>query len=160
LPFDYLKKVKPLKIQRLYFFDIFFKSKIISDNMDLDQYITAHTASAGELLDALQRETYLKVLQPHMISGKVQGRLLAMISKIIQPKYILEIGAFTGYATLCLAEGLRADGHLHTIEANDELQEIITRYIKQAQRETQITLHIGQALEIIPALACTFDITS
>ncbi len=127
--------------------------------MDLDQYITAHTASAGELLDALQRETYLKVLQPHMISGKVQGRLLAMISKIIQPKYILEIGTFTGYATLCLAEGLRADGHLHTIEANDELQEIITRYIKQAQREAQITLHIGQALDIIPALACTFDLT-
>jgi predicted O-methyltransferase YrrM len=126
--------------------------------MELDQYIEQHTSPAGELLEALQRETYLKVLQPHMISGKTQGRLLAMIAKIIQPKYILEIGTFTAYSTLCLAEGLRPDGKLHTIEVNDELQEMITRYIRQAKREAQITLHIGQALEVIPTLDCTFDL--
>lgn len=127
--------------------------------MDLEQYINLHTSQESTLLEALQRETHLKVLQAHMISGKVQGRLLAMISKIIKPQYILEIGTFTGYSALCLAEGLQENGELHTIEVNDELEEIITRYIRQARQEERIKLHWGQALEIVPKLPYTFDLT-
>ncbi len=126
--------------------------------MTQEAYIALHTSSESALLQALQRETHLKVLQPHMISGTVQGRLLAMLSKIINPTYILEIGTFTGYSMLCLAEGLTPHGQLHTIEVNDELEEIIRRHIRQASLEAHITLHIGQALEIIPTLSATFDL--
>jgi predicted O-methyltransferase YrrM len=126
--------------------------------MDLDQYLDQHTSPEGALLEALQRETHLKVLQPHMISGKVQGRLLAMIAHIIQPRYILELGTFTAYSTLCLAEGLHPEGHLHTIEVNDELEEMIRYYIQKAELETKITLHLGQALDIIPTLPDGIDL--
>lgn len=127
--------------------------------MDLEKYLDLHTSQESSLLEALQRETHLKVLQPHMVSGKVQGRLLAMMAKIIQPQYILEIGTFTGYSALCLAEGLQENGELHTIEVNDELAEITTRYIRQARLEERIILHQGQALDIIPKLPFTFDLT-
>jgi len=126
--------------------------------MNLDDYLSAHTTAESSLLQTLQRETYLRVLQPHMISGVVQGRLLAMLSKIIRPQYILEIGTFTGYAMLCLAEGLQPNGRLHTIEVNDELEEMIQKYIIKAGLEAQITLHLGQALHIIPTLPYTFDL--
>ena len=126
--------------------------------MELEKYLENYSSPESEILRELQRETYLKILQPHMISGAVQGRLLAMIAKIIQPQYILEIGTFTGYAALCLAEGLRPEGQLHTIEVNDELEELIKRYIAAAGQEGKVVLHVGKALDIIPALPYTFDL--
>jgi predicted O-methyltransferase YrrM len=127
--------------------------------MDLESYLEAYSSPESPILQALQRDTFAKVLQPHMISGKVQGRLLAMLSKIIMPKFALEIGTFTGYSALCLAEGLAPDGQLHTIEVDDELEDLIRGYVKRAGFEDKITLHIGQALNIIPSLPFVLDLT-
>ena len=125
---------------------------------ELDQYVHDHCAVESELLNALNRETYLKVLQPRMLSGHVQGRILSMYSKLIQPNCILEIGTYTGYSALCLAEGLAEGGTLHTIEKNEELQPIISRYVGRAGLEDKINLHIGDALPIIESMDATFDL--
>lgn len=125
---------------------------------ELDAYIVSHTQSEPELLKKLTRETHQKVLQPIMSSGPYQGRVLSMISKLCQPKTILEIGTFTGYATLCLAEGLQANGSIHTIDINEELVDLQRRYFDASEYGNQIYQHCGNALELIPKLNQTFDL--
>lgn len=125
---------------------------------EIEQYAASHTEPESELLLALNRETNLNVLQPRMLSGHLQGRFLSMVSKLMRPKYILEIGTYTGYSALCLAEGLQPDGSLHTIDNNEELNEIATRYFGKSPYASQITKHTGQALQIIPALHHLWDL--
>lgn len=125
---------------------------------ELEEYAATHSTAESELLNQLWRETYLKVLSPGMLSGHLQGRLLSMLSHLLHPKQILEIGTFTGYSALCLAEGLAKDGVLHTIESNPELVEIITRYFKASTYNDKIKLHIGKALEVIPNIEGIFDL--
>lgn len=124
----------------------------------IEEYCEAHSKPESPLLYALNRETHLKVLRPRMLSGHLQGKLLTMLSKMIQPKAILEVGTYTGYAALCLAEGLAPEGQLHTIEVDAELEEIIINYFAQSPRATQMHLHIGDALQIIPTLNETWDL--
>ena len=119
---------------------------------DLDNYVVAHSAQEPELLQQLTRETYQKILQPIMLSGPYQGRVLSMISKLKSPKTILELGTFTGYATLCLAEGLQNDGHIDTIDVNEELVDFQRKYFDQSAYGKQINQHLGSALELIPLL--------
>ncbi len=121
-------------------------------------YVEAHTTPQSELLYQLYRETHLKTLAPQMAAGHFQGELLKMISSMIRPKAILEVGTFTGYAALCLAQGLEEGGKLYTIEVNEELEDLIRRYIQQAKAEHQIELHIGDAGKIIPNLEIQFDL--
>lgn len=124
----------------------------------MDDYIDGHSSAEPPILYELQRETWLKVLYPNMLSGHVQGRYLSFLSKMLRPKQILEIGTFTAYSTLCLAEGLPEDGILHTIDVNEELVEIQERYIAKAGLQGKIKLHLGKALSIIPELPGPFDL--
>lgn len=125
---------------------------------ELEKYILNHIDPEDEVLRELDRETHLKVLGSRMISGHLQGAVLTMISKMIQPKMILEIGTFTGYSAICLARGLQPGGKLITIEIDDELESIARRYIKKAGLENAIEQHIGPALDIIPKLSGPFDL--
>lgn len=118
----------------------------------LHQYCKEHSSNQDELLWKLERETHLKTLAPQMISGPLQGKLLELLSKMIQPTYVLEIGTFTGYSALCLAKGLQKGGKLTTVEVNKELQPIINKYIELAGYEDHIQLVIGKAEECIPSL--------
>lgn len=122
------------------------------------EYCEEHTNPRSEVLDKLERETYLKTLAPQMISGFYQGRLLSFISKMIRPTNILEIGTFTGYSAICMASGLQAGGQVHAIEINDELEQLIRKYIRKAQLEEKITLYIGDAKLIVPELPFKFDL--
>ena len=124
----------------------------------LSKYAEKHTTPENELIKSLNRDTHANVLAPRMLSGHLQGRLLSLFSKMIQPKAILEIGTYTGYAALCLAEGLTKDGILHTIDINEELETRIQKYFNQSTFKNQIKLHIGNALEIIPAIKQKFDL--
>jgi len=124
----------------------------------LQDYIQDHSENEPELLKELSRETYLKVIQPRMITGHFQGRVLSMLSKIINPKNILEIGTYTGYSAICLAEGLQKNGKLHTIDINEELTDFQRSYFNKSGYGHQITQHSGDALEIIPTLNMTFDL--
>ncbi|MFD2543489.1 O-methyltransferase [Lacinutrix gracilariae] len=124
----------------------------------LDEYVVAHSQEEPELLQQLTRETYQKILQPIMLSGPYQGRVLSMISKLIRPKSILELGTFTGYATLCLAEGLQAEGEIHTIDINEELEDFQRKYFDKSGYGTQIHQHLGSAIDILPTLDKTFDL--
>ena len=125
---------------------------------DLDQYVTLHSQNEPELLAQLNKETYQKILQPRMLSGHFQGRVLSMLSKIINPKSILEIGTYTGYATLCMAEGLAENGTIDTIDINEELVDFQKKYFDKSDWGNQITQHLGDALEIIPILNKKFDL--
>ncbi|GAA4290193.1 O-methyltransferase [Aestuariibaculum suncheonense] len=125
---------------------------------DLDDYVVAHSENEPELLQQLTRETYQKILQPIMLSGPYQGRVLSMISKLVRPKYILELGTFTGYATLCLAEGIQKDGEVHTIDVNEELVDFQRKYFDRSVYGHQIIQHLGSAIDIIPTLDKTFDL--
>ncbi|MFT5911443.1 MAG: caffeoyl-CoA O-methyltransferase [Paraglaciecola sp.] len=118
----------------------------------LNTYAEKHTSAASDLLYQLERETYLKTLAPQMLSGHLQGRLLSFLSKMLQPKAILEIGTFTGYAAICLAEGLAENGVLHTIEVNRELEYLIRKYLKKGNLEEKIKSHIGDAKTVISTL--------
>lgn len=124
----------------------------------LEQYIESHSTSCNPILEELERETFRKTTHPHMISGFLQGRLLSFVSKIIQPKSILEIGTFTGYATLCLAEGLPIDGTIFTIDTNEELQAISEKYFQKSGYFHQIKYLHGDALHVIPTLEESFDL--
>ena len=124
----------------------------------LEDYITDHSEKEPELLRELSRETHLKVLRPRMITGHFQGRVLAMLSKIIAPKKILEIGTYTGYSALCLAEGLSEGGELHTIEVNGELSALQRKYFDKSGLGPQIIQHTGDALEVVPQLDMAFDL--
>ena len=121
-------------------------------------YATNHSEPVPPLLKALARETHQKVLQPRMLSGALQGRFLSLLSKVAQPKRILEIGTFTGYATLCLAEGLNQEGEIHTIDCNEELMEFQKKYFDKSPFAHQIHQHLGEALDVIPQLQGTFDL--
>ena len=124
----------------------------------LEKYIQDSSENEPELLKALSRETHLKVIQPRMITGHFQGRVLSMLSKIINPTNILEIGTYTGYSALCLAEGLKKEGQLHTIDINEELTDFQRRYFDKSGFGPQLIQHTGDALEIIPTLNMTFDL--
>ena len=124
----------------------------------LDDYVVQHTENEPELLRELSRETFQKMLQPRMLSGHFQGRILSFLSKLIRPKKILELGTFTGYSALCLAEGLHKDGELHTIDKNEELVSIQRRYFNRSIHGSKIHQHTGCALEIIKKLNYKFDL--
>ncbi len=125
---------------------------------ELEEYCEAHSTPESDLLYRLNRETNLKCIKPRMISGHLQGRLLSFISQMMRPKRILEIGTYTGYATLCLAEGLSDDGRIDTIEVDEELEEMIRRYFSQSAYNEKITLHIGGALQVLKQLDATWDL--
>lgn len=125
---------------------------------ELEEYCEAHSTPESDLLYRLNRETNLKCIKPRMISGHLQGRLLSFISQMMRPKRILEIGTYTGYATLCLAEGLTDEGRIDTIEIDEELEEIIRRYFSQSDYKEKITLHVGDALQVLKQLDATWDL--
>lgn len=125
---------------------------------EIEQYILDHSGEEDDLLYELYRETHKKVLHPRMLSGHLQGKILEMLSKLIQPSQILEIGTYTGYSAICLARGLAEGGMLHTIEVNDELEDFIHHYLERSGLNDRITLHIGDALEIIRSLSGAFDL--
>lgn len=124
----------------------------------LDQYVLEHSQQEPEMLAELSKETWQKVLNPRMLSGAFQGRLLAMISKLIQPKVVLEIGTFTGYSALCFAEGLASDGKIITIDKNEELESLQNKYFAKSGFRDQIHQKIGNALEIILTIDEEFDL--
>ena len=125
---------------------------------NLADYAEKHTSPEPALLAELNRDTYANVLTPRMLSGHIQGRVLSMFSKMIKPKAILEIGTYTGYAALCMAEGLTADSVLHTIDIDEELETRINKFVSQSPFAQQVKLHIGNALDIIPTLNESFDL--
>jgi caffeoyl-CoA O-methyltransferase len=125
---------------------------------DLEKYIENHSEAESELLKKINRETYAHVLKPRMLSGHLQGRVLAMLCAMIKPQNILEIGTFTGYSAICLAENLSEHGKITTIDINEELEESVRAYFKQSGKEHNINYMIGNALEIIPTLEESFDL--
>ncbi|MGE7778183.1 O-methyltransferase [Chitinophaga sp. NPDC101104] len=125
---------------------------------DIQAFAEKYTSPEADLLYRLHRETYLKVDQPHMLSGHVQGVFLSMVSHMLRPRRILEIGTYTGYSAICLAQGLTEGGMLHTIDVNEELEDMAARYIAEAGLTAKITQHIGKAAGIIPQLNETFDL--
>lgn len=124
----------------------------------LNIYAEEHTSSEADLLSKINRETNLEVLQPRMLSGHLQGRVLAMISQMINPSYVVEIGTYTGYSALCLAEGLRQSGKLITIEYNKELEDRILNYFNLSEHASLIDLKIGDAIELLPTLKNGIDL--
>ena len=125
--------------------------------ISLEEYIESHSTAEAALLHELERETYLRVLNPRMISGHIQGKLLEMLVRMIQPKAILEIGTFTGYSALSMAAGLPEDGVIDTCEVDDELEELIQSFFDRSEHRSKIRLHIGSALETAPALGEVYD---
>ena len=136
---------------------LYFCSKFCN-KMTLEDYISTHTTPENEVLESITRDTHVHILNPHMLSGHVQGRLLAMISHMIQPERILELGTFTGYSALCLAEGLLENGRLITVEHNDELKETILRNLAGSPLSKKIELVIGDAKEYLTAQRSVFDL--
>jgi len=124
----------------------------------LDDYVCLHTTEEDDLLKELNRQTHLKVLQPRMLSGHFQGRFLSMISKMIQPTSILEIGTYTGYSALCLAEGLKTGGKLTTIDKNLELEEFVRNFFEKSAYSENIEFVIADAMEYIPSINQSFDL--
>ncbi len=124
----------------------------------LEAYVENHSEKEPLILEELNRETHQKILQPRMLSGHFQGRVLSMFSKLVRPMHILEIGTYTGYATLCLAEGLRDSGTLDTIDVNEELVDFQRKYFNRSPWGNQIFQHLGPALEIIPNLNKSYDL--
>ena len=125
---------------------------------DISEYAESHTSNEPQLLSDLNRETHLKVMIPRMLSGHLQGRVLSMLSHMIKPKNILEVGTYTGYSALCMAEGLDDDGHIDTIDINEELKPMLDKFWGQSEFKSQIQLHIGDARDIIPTLSKQYDL--
>lgn len=124
----------------------------------IDDYSCKHTQEESQVLKDLNRETWAKVLIPRMLSGHLQGRTLSMFSKMIKPTNILEIGTYTGYSAICLCEGMKEEGKLHTIDINEELKEMSSKYFKKANVDDKIVQHVGNALKIIPELDLNWDL--
>jgi predicted O-methyltransferase YrrM len=124
----------------------------------IEDYVLAHSQQEPKLLQKLNRETWQKVLQPRMLSGHFQGRVLSMISKLIAPMHVLEIGTYTGYSALCLAEGIQSGGTINTIDINEELHDLQRKYFDASGFGSSILQHTGNALDIIPALDSIFDL--
>lgn len=131
---------------------------MFEESNPLNSYLEDTTDEENSLLKKVNRETYLKETMPHMLSGHYQGRVLSMISKMVHPRLALEIGTFTGYATLCLAEGLEDEGVLHSIDINEEQQERVQSYFDESPYASQIKYHIGDAAEVIPSIEGAFDL--
>lgn len=127
-------------------------------SQELENYIEQHSEKEPELLAALNKETYQKVLLPRMLSGHFQGRVLSMLSKLIRPVNILEIGTYTGYSALCLCEGMKENGTLHTIDIKEELVDFQRKHFDKSPWGNQIVQHLGEALDIIPNLDLKFDL--
>ncbi len=127
-------------------------------NEELAAYVEQHSEAESELLSKIYRETHLEVLRPRMLSGHLQGRVLSILAKMISPRNILEIGTYTGYSALCLAEGIQKEGTLITIDKNEELQDRINGYFSESEFQNQIEFKLGSALEIIPSLNQKFDL--
>lgn len=125
---------------------------------ELDKYCCDHTSQESLLLAKLNRDTHVRILQPRMLSGHFQGRVLSMLSKMLQPKSILEIGTYTGYSALCLAEGLQADGKLITLDVNAQLEDFVREYLAESPLGEKIDYRIANAMEVIPAMEETFDL--
>jgi caffeoyl-CoA O-methyltransferase len=130
----------------------------INDFDQLDDYIKAHSEPESDLLTKLDRQTHLKILRPRMLSGHIQGRVLAMLSQMIQPKYIFEIGTFTGYSTICMSEGLCEDGRLITCDVNDEIEEFTKSYLNRCVKAEQIDYRIQDARELLQDNKLKFDL--
>lgn len=126
--------------------------------LTIDDYILSHSDGEGELLAALNRDANVNLLRPRMLSGHLQGRILKMFCRMMRPKRVLEIGTYTGYATLCMAEGLEEGALIHTLEINDEMEDFIMKYLSRSPHKDKVRVHFGDALEIIPALGETFDL--
>lgn len=124
----------------------------------IEEYSLLHTEAEPAILQELNRETHQKVLHPRMLSGHMQGRLLSLITHLIRPKRILEIGTYTGYSAICMAEGLPPGGKIDTIDINDELEPMVRRYVEKAGMREKIHLHYGNALDLIPEIAGNFDL--
>lgn len=124
----------------------------------LESYLADNSQAEPKLLQELTRETHLKVIQPRMLTGHFQGRVLSLLSKLMNPTNILEIGTYTGYSALCLAEGLPKNGQLHTIDVNAELEQIQRSFFDRSEYGSQIIQHVGNALDIIPKMDITFDL--
>lgn len=125
---------------------------------DLQKYVADHTSPESKLLQQITRDTQAKILMPRMLSGHVQGRFLSMISHLVRPRHILEVGTYTGYSAICLAEGLPVDGKLVTIDINEELESRVRNYFLEAGLTGKIDYRIGDAAEIIPSLDLAFDL--
>ncbi len=125
---------------------------------DLQKYVADHTSPESKLLQKIARDTHAKILMPRMLSGHVQGRFLSMISHLVKPKNILEVGTYTGYSAICLAEGLCADGKLVTIDINEELEKRVRNYFQEAGLTEKTDYRIGDAAQIIPSLDMVFDL--
>ena len=127
-------------------------------NNKIEDYIRKNSSKEPEILKDLNKETYLKVLNPRMLSGHIQGRFLSIITKLIKPKKILEIGTYTGYSAICMAEGLVENGIIHTIDINEELVSIQNKYFKKSKCNNSITQHVGDARNIIKNINEEFDV--
>ncbi|MFI0490858.1 O-methyltransferase [Flavobacterium sp.] len=127
-------------------------------SQELEDYIEQHSEKEPELLAALDKETYQKILLPRMLSGHFQGRVLSMLAKLIRPVNILEIGTYTGYSALCLCEGIKENGQLHTIDIKEELVDFQRKYFDKSPWGNQIMQHLGEAIDIIPKLEMKFDL--
>ncbi len=125
---------------------------------EINQYSETYSVPESELLKRINHETYQTVLRPRMLSGHLQGRFLSMVSKMIRPRMVLEIGTYTGYSALCLAEGLSPGGKLITLDINEELEERVRKYFEESGMDDRLDFRIGDALEIIPALSGPFDL--
>ena len=123
----------------------------------LDEYILSHIDPEGELLEELSRDAHVNLLRPRMMAGHLQGRILKMLCRILRPRRILEIGTYTGYATLCMAEGIDDEALIHTIEIDDEMEDFMMKYIARSPLQNRIRIHLGDAMDIIPRLGETFD---
>jgi predicted O-methyltransferase YrrM len=124
---------------------------------ELEEYLNAHSSKEDELLYELSRHTHLTEYHPRMLSGPMLGKLLELLCRMINPSRVLEIGTFTGYSAICIARGLPQNGHLHTIEINDEIAESTLNYFTRAGVNNRITLHVGNAIEIVPKLTDSFE---
>lgn len=125
---------------------------------DLQAYVEAHSGEESSVLASLNRDTYTKVMMPRMLSGRLQGRMLSMLSHMIQPNRILEVGTYTGYSAICMAEGLAQDGKLITLDINEELEVMARDYFEKAGLTEKIDYRIGNAMELIPEIDETFDL--
>lgn len=126
--------------------------------MTIDEYILSHSDEEGALLSALNRDANVNLLRPRMLSGHLQGRILKMFCRMLRPHRVLEIGTYTGYATLCMAEGMDEDALVHTLEINDEMEDFIMKYLSRSPHKEKVRVHFGDAMEIIPQLDEMFDL--
>lgn len=126
--------------------------------MDINEYILAHSDDEGDLLSALNRDANVNLLRPRMLSGHLQGRILKMFCRMMNPARVLELGTYTGYATLCMAEGMQEGALIHTLEINDEMEDFIMKYLSKSPHKEKICVHFGDGMDIIPQLDETFDL--